>query len=52
MDFWENVKKDLQKGVKEGLDFLKEGAAIVKVKADELTDAFLKKASSSENALP
>ena len=28
MDFWENVKKDLQKGVKEGLDFLKEGAAI------------------------
>ena len=38
MDFWENVKKDLQKGVKEGLDFLKEGAAIVKVKADELTD--------------
>ena len=38
MDFWESVKKDLEKGVKEGLDFLKEGAAIVKVKADELTD--------------
>jgi len=38
MDFWENVKKDLQKGLKEGLDFLKEGAAIVKVKAEELTD--------------
>jgi len=38
MDFWESVKKDLQKGVKEGLDFLKEGAAVVKVKAEELTD--------------
>ena len=38
MDFWENVKKDLQKGIKEGLDFLKEGAAVVKVKAEELTD--------------
>lgn len=38
MDFWENVKKDLQKGFKEGLDFLKEGAAVVKVKAGELTD--------------
>jgi peptidoglycan hydrolase CwlO-like protein len=38
MDFWESVKKDLEKGLKEGLDFLKEGAAIVKVKAEELTD--------------
>ena len=38
MDFWESVKKDLQKGLKEGLDFLKEGAAVVKVKAEELTD--------------
>jgi hypothetical protein len=38
MDFWENVKQDLQKGLKEGLDFLKEGAAVVKVKAEELTD--------------
>jgi hypothetical protein len=38
MDFWEDVKKDLQKGLKEGLDFLKEGAAVVKVKAEELTD--------------
>jgi hypothetical protein len=38
MDFWESVKKDLQKGLKEGLDFLKEGATVVKVKAEELTD--------------
>jgi hypothetical protein len=38
MDFWESVKKDLQKGLKEGFDFLKEGAAVVKVKAEELTD--------------
>ena len=31
MDFWESVKRDLQKG-------LKEGATVVKVKAEELTD--------------
>ncbi|OGW36744.1 MAG: hypothetical protein A2Y97_13520 [Nitrospirae bacterium RBG_13_39_12] len=38
MSFWENVKKDLQKGLKEGIDFVKEGATIVKVKAEELTE--------------
>lgn len=38
MNFWEYVKKDLQKGLREGIDYLKEGAAIVKVKAEELTD--------------
>lgn len=34
MTFWEDVKKDLQKG----LDYVKEGAAAVKVKAGELTE--------------
>jgi peptidoglycan hydrolase CwlO-like protein len=38
MNFWEDVKKDLQKGLKEGIDFVKEGATIVKVKAEELTE--------------
>lgn len=38
MNFWDKVKKDLQKGLKEGVDYLKEGAAVVKVKAEELTD--------------
>ena len=38
MNFWEKVKGDLQKGIKEGIDFVKEGAAIVKVKAEELTE--------------
>jgi hypothetical protein len=38
MGFWENVKEDLQKGLKEGMDFVREGATIVKVKAEELTE--------------
>jgi peptidoglycan hydrolase CwlO-like protein len=38
MGFWENVKKDLQKGLKDGMDFVREGATIVKVKAEELTE--------------
>jgi hypothetical protein len=38
MNFWENIKKDLQKGLKDGIDFVKEGAAVVKVKAEELTE--------------
>jgi hypothetical protein len=38
MNFWEKVKGDLQKGIKDGIDFVKEGAAIVKVKAEELTE--------------
>ena len=38
MSFWSKVKKDLQKGVDEGLAFVKEGAAVVMRKAEELTD--------------
>lgn len=38
MSFWTKVKKDLQKGVDEGLAFVKEGAAVVMKKAEELTD--------------
>ena len=38
MSLWEKVKIDLQKGIEEGMAALKEGAAVVKVKAEELTE--------------
>src|SRR5208283_4082742 len=38
MSFWSKVKRDLQKGVDEGLAFVKEGAAVVIRKAEALTD--------------
>ena len=38
MNFWEKVKNDLQKGIKEGIVFVKEGATIARVKAEELTE--------------
>jgi len=36
--FWDNVKKDLQKEIKAGVTMVKEGAAVVKKKAGELTE--------------
>jgi hypothetical protein len=38
MNFWSKIKKDLQKGYDEGLAFVKEGAAVVMKKAEELTE--------------
>ncbi|HET6515037.1 MAG TPA: hypothetical protein VFG09_07750 [Thermodesulfovibrionales bacterium] len=38
MNFWEKVKKDLQKGLEEGITYVVEGASIVKKKAEELTE--------------
>ncbi|MBF0506670.1 MAG: hypothetical protein HQL09_07530 [Nitrospirae bacterium] len=38
MNFWEKVKRDLQKGVDGGIAFVKEGASVVMKKAEELTD--------------
>lgn len=38
MNFWSKVKGDLQKGVDEGITFVKEGAAVVLKKAEELTE--------------
>jgi hypothetical protein len=38
MDFWEKVKKDIQKGIKEGIGIVSEGVTVVKAKADELTE--------------
>src|SRR5208337_1364427 len=38
MSFWSKVKRDLQKGVDGSIAFVKEGAAVVMKKAEELTD--------------
>ena len=38
MNFWEKVKGDLQKGVEESITFVKEGASVVRKKAEELTE--------------
>ena len=38
MSFWEKIKSDLEKGIVEGIDMLKEGAAFVKKKTEELTE--------------
>lgn len=36
MGLWETVKKDLQKGLKEGVAYVKEGAIVAKQKAEVL----------------
>ncbi|MFI5293955.1 MAG: hypothetical protein ACHQ0Y_02895 [Thermodesulfovibrionales bacterium] len=38
MDFWTKIRDDLQKGVEEGIAIVKEGASVVKKKAEELTE--------------
>jgi hypothetical protein len=38
MNFWEKIKSDVQNGIEEGFIFIKEGAAVVQKKAEELTD--------------
>ncbi len=38
MSFWEKIKSDLEQGIVEGIDMLKEGAAFVKKKTEELTE--------------
>ena len=35
MDFWQKVKKDVQKGIKEGVEAMKEGVAAAREKAGE-----------------
>lgn len=35
---WKRIKSDLQKGVEEGLTLVKEGASVVRKKAEELTE--------------
>jgi hypothetical protein len=38
MGFWDEVKKDFQRSLKEGVHLLKEKATVVKEKAEELTE--------------
>ncbi len=37
MNLWDTIKKDVQKGIKEGMSVMKEGAAVAREKAEELT---------------
>lgn len=43
MDFWEKVKKDIQKGFKDGMYFVREGVIGVKKTAKKLTKEGQKK---------
>lgn len=43
MDFWDKVKSDIQKGIKEGIGLVREGVSVVKEKAEELTEEGKKK---------
>jgi len=38
MEFWEKVKRDIQKGIKEGIGMVSEGVTVVRQKADQLTE--------------
>ena len=38
MEFWEKIRKDVQKGFRDGMAVIREGAVAVKVKAEELTE--------------
>ena len=38
MDFWEKVKRDIRKGIKEGIGIVSEGVTVVREKAGELTE--------------
>jgi len=38
MDFWETIKKDIQKSVKEGIVKVREGVTTARAKAEELTE--------------
>ena len=38
MNFWEKVEKDLQKEIKAGIAFLKESTAVIRKKAEEVSE--------------
>jgi peptidoglycan hydrolase CwlO-like protein len=38
MDFWEKIKSDIRKGMREGIVKVKEGVNVAKAKAEELTE--------------
>ena len=48
MIFWEKIKTDLEQGIVEGIDMLREGAAFVKKKTEELTEESKKRVNLFE----
>ncbi|VAX31815.1 hypothetical protein MNBD_NITROSPIRAE02-256, partial [hydrothermal vent metagenome] len=38
MAFWDNLKKDIKKGIDEGLHAFKEGTTVIKKRAGTLSD--------------
>jgi len=38
MNFWQKVEKDLKKEIRAGIAFLKEGTAVVRKKAEEISE--------------
>lgn len=38
MTLWDRIKKDIKKGIKEGISTVKQGAAVAAVKAEELAE--------------
>ena len=38
MDFWETIKRDIQKSLREGIVKVREGVTVAKAKAEELTE--------------
>ena len=38
MDFWEKIKSDVQKGIREGFVMVREGVTVARTKAGELTE--------------
>ncbi len=38
MDFWQKVKRDVQKGIKDGVEVMREGVAVAKEKAGEMSE--------------
>jgi hypothetical protein len=48
MGFWDSLKKDIKKGVDEGLEAFKEGTEAIKHKAGSVTEDIKKKVKSFE----
>ena len=38
MNLWDKIRRDVQKGIKEGMSVVKEVAAVAREKAEELTE--------------
>ena len=43
MDFWDKIKVDIQKGIKEGVGLVREGVSVVRDAAEELSEEGNKK---------